>query len=132
MSKSKKNKTCQSTMAVSAEYTTQEQLIESTFNRKLEEFNDIFDATDETVNELSIHEGTGEMKHLLEYIYKKTGEIVIYFDCHSWSLNGYISYETSNLQDYLYDRLSDASIPEEAIDEEYLTSLEEMILNNAI
>lgn len=108
------------------------QSIEDMFKERYKGTDDIYKIAMEIIRELKISFNTPHVEYLLNYIYKKTGEILVYFDCDIWSLKNYIAYERSNAYDFVVDRVFDANYPAEAIKEEYGLDIENMILEYEI
>ena len=104
------------------------QSIEDAFEARYTSVDDIYNTTLEIIRELKISFSTPHIEYLLNYIYRKTGKILVYFDGDIWSLKGYVEYERSNVYDFVADRVSDANYPAEAIEEEYGLDIEDMIL----
>lgn len=104
------------------------QSIEDAFKARYTSVDDIYNTALEIIEELKISFSTPHIEYLLNYIYRETGKILVYFDCDIWSLNSYVEYERSNVYDFVADRVSDANYPAEAIEEEYGLDIEDMIL----
>ena len=105
------------------------QSIEDMFKERYKGIDDIYNTALEIIRELKISFSTPHIEYLLNYIYRKTGEILVYFDCDIWSLESYIEYERSIAYDFVADRVSDANYPAEAIEEEHGLDIEDMILD---
>jgi hypothetical protein len=105
------------------------QSIEDAFEARYTSVDDIYNTALEVISELKISFSTPKIEYLLNYIYRKTGEILVYFDCDIWSLESYIEYVRSNAYDYVADKVSGADYPAEAIEEEYGLDIEDMILD---
>ena len=105
------------------------QSIEDMFKERYKDTDDICEIAMEIISELKISFSTPKIEYLLNYIYRKTGEILVYFDCDIWSLESYIEYVRSNAYDYVADKVSGADYPAEAIEEEYGLDIEDMILD---
>jgi hypothetical protein len=104
------------------------QSIEDAFEARYTSVDDIYNTALEIIRELKISFNTPHMEYLLNYIYRKTGEILVYFNCDIWLLENYIAYERSNAYDFVVDRVFDANYPAEAIKEEHGLDIENMIL----
>jgi hypothetical protein len=104
------------------------QSIEDMFKERYKDTDDICEIVMEIIRELKISFNTPHMEYLLNYIYRKTGEILVYFNCDIWLLENYIAYERSNAYDFVVDRVFDANYPAEAIKEEHGLDIENMIL----
>ena len=105
------------------------QSIEDAFEARYRSIDDIYNIALEIIRELKISFCTPHIVYLLNYIYRRTGEILVYFDGDIWSLQCYIEYERSVIYDFIADRLSDADYPADAILEEYKVDIEDMILD---
>lgn len=105
------------------------QSIEDAFEARYTSVDDIDNTALDVISELKITYSPPKIEYLLNYIYRKTGKILVYFDLDIWSLESYIEYVRSNAYYFVANALSGADYPAEAIEEKYGLDIEDMILD---